>query len=137
MEMPISHPSPNSPPSVNRVEALTYTAALSTQAVNFCAAALSLVIMASLTLFTKNHKYAYEDAAMMGENIMLAAHFLGLGACYVGRADEVFATEFGMECRKNWGVPENLFAVSCVLLGYIDGEAPQQKPRKPGRVLRV
>ena len=30
VDMPISHPSPNSPPSVKRVEALTYTAALST-----------------------------------------------------------------------------------------------------------
>ena len=28
----------------------------------------------------------YEDAAMMGENMLLAAHFPGLGACYVGRA---------------------------------------------------
>ena len=30
VEMPISHPSPNSPPSVNRVDAFQYTAALST-----------------------------------------------------------------------------------------------------------
>ena len=35
MEMPISHPKPNSPPSVNRVDALTYTAALSTLAVKY------------------------------------------------------------------------------------------------------
>ena len=29
-----------------------------------------------LTIFTKNHKYCYEDAAMIGENMLLAAHFL-------------------------------------------------------------
>lgn len=90
-----------------------------------------------LTLFTKNHKYAYEDAAMMGENIMLAAHFLGIGACYIGRTDEVFATEYGMEMRRKWGVPDDMVAVSNILLGYLDGPAPHDKPRKPGRIIRV
>lgn len=90
-----------------------------------------------LTLFTRNHKYRYEDAAMMGENMLLAAHFLGLGACYVGRTDEVFATEFGMECRRSWGVPDDLFAAANVLLGYVDGDLPHAKPRRPGRILRA
>lgn len=90
-----------------------------------------------LTLFTKNHKYRYEDAAMMGENMLLAAHFLGLGACYVGRTDEVFATEFGMQCRRNWGVPDDMFAAANVLLGYIDGDYPHDKPRKPDRIIRI
>ena len=48
VEMPISQPSPNSPPSVNLVEAFTYTAALSTQAVNSVAAASFSVTIASL-----------------------------------------------------------------------------------------
>ena len=39
-----------------------------------------------IPLFTRDSKYRYEDAAMMGENMLLAAHFLGLDACYVGRA---------------------------------------------------
>ena len=39
VEMPISAPSPNSPPSVKRVEAFTYTAAESTPEVNLLAAA--------------------------------------------------------------------------------------------------
>lgn len=90
-----------------------------------------------LTLFTKNHKYRYEDAAMMGENMLLAAHFLGLGACYVGRTDEVFATEFGLQCRRKWGVPDDMFAAANVLLGYIDGNYPHDKPRKPGRIIRI
>lgn len=88
-----------------------------------------------LTIFTKNHKYAYEDAAMIGENIMLAAHFLDIGACYVGRTDEVFATEFGMETRKQWGIPENMVAVCNVLLGYRNGPEPHNKPRKEGRIV--
>lgn len=90
-----------------------------------------------LTIFTKNHKYAREDAAMIAENILLAAHFLGLGACYVGRTDEVFATEYGQEMRKKWGVPDDMSAVCNVLLGYRDGPEPHGKPRREGRILRV
>lgn len=90
-----------------------------------------------LTIFTKNHKYAYEDAAMIGENILLAAHFLGLGACYVGRTDEVFATEYGIKLRKEWGVPDDMVAVCNVLLGYREGPAPHDKPRREGRIIRI
>ena len=90
-----------------------------------------------LTIFTKDHKYAYEDAAMIGENIMLAAHFLGLSSCYVGRTDEVFATEYGLEMRKKWGVPDDMVAVCNVLLGYREGPSPRMKPRKEGRIIRI
>ena len=48
VEMPISQPRPNSPPSVKRVEQFTYTAALSTAAVNRSASACVRVRMASL-----------------------------------------------------------------------------------------
>lgn len=90
-----------------------------------------------LTIFTKNHKYAYEDAAMIGENLLLAAHFLDVGACYIGRTDEVFATEYGKQLRKRWGIPEDMVPVCNVLLGYRDGPAPHHKPRKEGRIIRV
>ena len=48
VEMPISQPRPNSPPSVKRVEALTYTAALSTPLTKASAWEGSSVTMASL-----------------------------------------------------------------------------------------
>ena len=47
VEMPISAPSPNSPPSVKRVEALCYTAAASTRRINSAAASASSVTMHS------------------------------------------------------------------------------------------
>ena len=55
-----------------------------------------------LTVFTRKSVYAHDDAAMIAENVQLAAHFLGVGACYVGRTGEVFATEYGMELRRKW-----------------------------------
>lgn len=90
-----------------------------------------------LTIFAKQMKYTYEDAAMVAENIQLAAHFLGVGACYVGRTGEVFDTEYGRALRALWGVPENYLAVGNVILGYREGPEPHTKPRREGRILRV
>ncbi|MGN0478983.1 MAG: nitroreductase family protein [Hominenteromicrobium sp.] len=90
-----------------------------------------------LTVFTRGGSYAAADGAMIASNIWLAAHALGVGACYVGRTDEVFATEYGMEMRKAWGVPDDMVPVCNVLLGYREGPAPHDKPRKAGRILRV
>ena len=42
-----------------------------------------------------------------------------------------------MECRRKWGVPDDMFAAANVLLGYVDGDLPHDKPRKPGRIIRV
>lgn len=90
-----------------------------------------------LTIFAPKMKYTHEDAAMIAENIQLAAHFLGVGACYVGRTEEVFATEYGQMLRKKWGIGEELVAVGNILLGYREGPAPHDKPRKEGRILRI
>lgn len=90
-----------------------------------------------LTVFTRGGQYASADGAMIASNIWLAAHALGVGACYVGRSGEVFATEYGMEMRKKWGVPDDMVPVCNILLGYREGPAPHDKPRKEGRILRV
>lgn len=90
-----------------------------------------------LTIFARGGQYAHDDAAMVAENIWLAAHFLGIGACYIGRSEEVFATEYGRELREKWGIEDDLVAVCNVLLGYREGPAPQDKPRKEGRIVRV
>lgn len=90
-----------------------------------------------LALFTRDSRYAHDDAAFMAENMWLAAHFLGLGACYIGRAEETFATEYGRRLRQEWGVPEDMAAVGFLLLGYRAGPAPHHKPRKEGRVIRI
>lgn len=90
-----------------------------------------------LTVFTRPGQYCHDDAAMIAENIWLAAHFLDVGACYIGRTEEVFATEYGLEKRKEWGIPDELVPVCNILLGYRKGDAPHQKPRKEGRIIRV
>lgn len=90
-----------------------------------------------VTLFTRNCVYAHDDAAFMAENMWLAAHFLNVGACYIGRAEETFATEYGSKLRQEWGIPEDMVPVGFLLLGYREGPAPHEKPRKEGRIIRI
>jgi nitroreductase len=90
-----------------------------------------------ITIFVPAMKYTHEDAAMIAQNIQLSAHFLGIGACYIGRTEEVFSTDYGRELRTKWGVPDNLVPVGNVALGYREGPEPHAKPRKEGRVVRV
>ena len=90
-----------------------------------------------VTFFVRSGRYAHDDAAFMAENMWLAAHFLGVGACYVGRAEESFATEYGSELRESWGIPADMVAVGHLALGYREGTEPHQKPRREGRIVRV
>ena len=90
-----------------------------------------------VSFFVRAGPYAHDDAAFMAENMWLAAHFLGLGACYIGRAEATFATEYGREMRKAWGIPEDMVAVGHLALGYREGPEPHQKPRKGERIVRV
>lgn len=72
-----------------------------------------------------------QDGSCVLENMMLAAHSLGLGSCWIHREREMFATSQGKELMKQWGLPEGLVGVGALALGYPEGEAGQAKPRKP------
>lgn len=70
----------------------------------------------------------------MAENMLLQATELGISSCIISRGDETFLSDEGQALLKEWGVPENYSAVCFVILGYIDGEQPHTKPRKPDRI---
>ena len=79
-----------------------------------------------------------QDASLVFENMMLAAHAQGLGSCWIHREREMFATEEGKELMREWGLPEGLVGIGALALGYPDGEPSPAKPRKEGyaRVIR-
>ena len=79
-----------------------------------------------------------QDASLVMENMMLAAHAQGLGSCWIHREREMFATEEGKELMKQWGLPEGLVGIGALALGYPDAEPSPAKPRKEGytRVIR-
>lgn len=61
------------------------------------------------------------DCALAGANIMLAAHALGLGTCWIGAFKE-------QGVRETLGVPDGLAVVGLITLGY-PAEAPAPPPR--------
>ena len=79
-----------------------------------------------------------QDASLVMENMMLAAHAQGLGSCWIHREREMFATEEGKELMKQWSLPEGLVGIAALALGYPNGEPSPAKPRKEGyaRVIR-
>lgn len=79
-----------------------------------------------------------QDASCVLENMMLAAHAIGLGSCWIHREREMFSTERGKELMKSWGLPDGLMGVGALALGYPAGEPAPAKPRKEGysRIIR-
>ena len=71
----------------------------------------------------------YDGSLVLG-NMMIAAHAIGLGSCWINREREMFETEEGKALMKQWGLPEDLIGVGAIALGYPASEPKAPKPRK-------
>lgn len=91
----------------------------------FYGAPVVIVVLADNTCSTYR-----EDGSLALENMMLAAHSLGLGSCWIHRAWQTFETEEGKALLKKLGIGENYSGVGNMILGYPDCELPVAKPRK-------
>ena len=83
-----------------------------------------------------SYNCVYDGALAMG-NMMLAAHALGLGSCWINRARQEFDTEEGKEILRAFGVEGDYEGIGHCIVGYPEGDAPEAKPRKDGRVYWV
>lgn len=81
-----------------------------------------------------NFLFKTADAFCMMENMILQATELGIASCIISRGPETFVSEEGQRLMQEWEVPEGYSCQGFVILGYIDGEQPHGKPRRPGRV---
>lgn len=70
------------------------------------------------------------DGSLVMGNLMLAAHELGIGSCWIHRAKEEFESPEGKEILKSLGIEGEYEGVAHCILGYVDGEYPQAAPRK-------
>ena len=92
-----------------------------------------LVVLADKTMPT----YLYDGTLVMG-NLMLAAHALGIGSCWIHRAKQVFDDPEGKEILKGLGIEGDFEGIGNCILGYAaDGMNRNDLPRKPGRVFRI
>jgi nitroreductase len=67
--------------------------------------------------------YSIQDTAAMTQNLLLAAHSMGLGGCWVGAFNDS-AIGAALEC------PSGVLPVSIIPLGY-PAESPRTRPRRP------
>ena len=65
---------------------------------------------------TKATRHPAEDGAAATMNILLAAHALGLGACWIGS----YGSSYEEEVKDMLGIPEGWALLSIVALGYPD-----------------
>ena len=91
-----------------------------------------------------------EDGSCVLENMMLAAHALGLGTVWVHREREIFDcekgkhrereifdSEKGKALLREWKLPETLCGVGAIALGYPAQEAGQPAARKQNYIVRI
>ena len=77
------------------------------------------------------------DGSLVMENMLLAAHSLGLGACWIHRAKETFEQPEGKAILEKLGIVGDYEGIGNCIVGYIDGEYPAEKPRKENRVYYI
>lgn len=90
-----------------------------------------------IVLAKKDWRTGVYDGSLVMGNLMLAAHELGLGSCWIHRAKEEFETDWGKELLKSLGIEEEYEGIGHCALGYIDGEYPEAAKRKENRVFYI
>ena len=95
----------------------------------FYGAPVVLVVLADASVGT----HVYDGSLVMG-NLMLAAHTMGVGSCWIHRAREMFDTEEGKDILRSLGLEGNYVGIANCILGYPEGEIPEARPRKENYV---
>ena len=70
------------------------------------------------------------DGTLVLGNMMLAAHAIGLGSCWINREREMFATPEGKALMQELGLPDGLIGIGALALGYPAAPPRDPKPRK-------
>lgn len=96
----------------------------------FYGAPTVIVVLADRTIPT----YQYDGSLVMG-NLLNAAHGLGLGACWIHRAKEVFSLAEGKKLLEKWGLDENYEGIGHCVVGYGEGDYPGAKAKKENYVI--
>lgn len=78
----------------------------------------------------------YDGSLVMG-NMMLAAHAMGLGSCWVHRAKEEFELPEWRDLLQTLGLEGEYEGIGHCVVGWPDGELPAPLPRKNGRIFRL
>lgn len=90
-----------------------------------------------IVVLAEPERYTWlEDGALVMGNLMNAAYELGLGSCWIHRAQQMFASDEGKALLRKWGLREDLKGVGNCILGYPE-EVPEARPRREGRIVKI
>ena len=81
--------------------------------------------------------YWYVDCSAAAENILLAAHALGVDSCWIHRAKETFDRPEWKEFLKEQGIEGDYEGIGNCVLGYRAVPLKEAAPRKDHYVYRV
>lgn len=95
----------------------------------FYGAPVVLIVLADKAAST----YLYDGSLVMG-NLMLAAHALGVGSCWIHRAKEEFETDACREILRELGIEGEYEGIGHCVIGYEAVPAREASERKEGYV---
>ena len=76
-----------------------------------------------------------EDGSLVMGNLLNAAHAKGLGSCWIHRAKEEFESPEGKAILRELGIDDTKYVgIGNCILGYVNGDYPEAKPRKENYV---
>lgn len=79
----------------------------------------------------------YDGTLVMG-NLMLAAHTLGIGSCWIHRAkEEMLMDEIKELLREKLGIEGDYTGIGHCVIGYAADEPREAPPRKENYVLQI
>jgi nitroreductase len=83
-----------------------------------------------IAVLSRQTKYYLEDGSAATQNMLVAAHALGLGACWVAGDKKSYAPQIA----RRLGAPADLVLVALVALGYPSGALPSPTKRSLNEV---
>lgn len=87
-----------------------------------------------IVLAPKEHPNRVYDGSLVMGNLMLAAHSVGIGSCWIHRAKEVMETEEGKAILASCGLEGEWEGIGNCVLGIPEGPLKEAAPRKDNRV---
>ncbi|MCR5020188.1 nitroreductase [Ruminococcus sp.] len=98
----------------------------------FYGAPVVIIVLADKSVNTRVY-----DGSLVMANLMLAAHDLGLGSCWIHRAKEEFESDEGKALLADLGITGEYEGIGHCIVGHIKGDYPAEKPRKENYVYYI
>lgn len=76
--------------------------------------------------------HTVEDSSLAAQNLMLAAHSLGLGTCWIGFATPLLNLP---EWKQELGAPPEYAAIAPIIIGYPQTVLPQLEKKSPDIII--